>query len=85
MQDVPIRDARRPTEGATFAACLASILELPLADVPEPPPGEEPTGWRVSRWLGGLGLGLYISQHLTEVLRTLLGAYFGREANTRHL
>lgn len=58
MQDVPVRDARRPTEASTFAACLASILELPLADVPEPPPGEDVAGWRVSRWLGGLGLGI---------------------------
>lgn len=58
MLDVPVRDPRRPTEGSTFAACLASILELPVEDVPEPPPGEDASGWRVSRWLGGLGLGL---------------------------
>jgi hypothetical protein len=45
-------------ESWTFAACLATILELPLADVPEVPPGEDVTGWRVMRWLGGLGLGL---------------------------
>ncbi len=50
--------ARRASEGATFAACLATILELPLDAVPEPPPGEELAGWRTSRWLGGLGLGL---------------------------
>ena len=42
----------------TFAACLATILELHLADVPELQPGEDVTGWRVMRWLGGLGLGL---------------------------
>ena len=46
------------SEAATFAACVATILELPLAAVPEPPPGEDVTGWRMSRWLGGLGLGL---------------------------
>jgi hypothetical protein len=50
--------AHRVSEAATFAASLATILELPLDAVPEPPPEEEPAGWRVSRWLGGLGLGL---------------------------
>jgi len=48
----------RRSEAATFAACLATILELGLEEVPETPPGEEVAGWRVSRWLGGLGLGL---------------------------
>lgn len=51
-------EARRTSEGATFAACLATILELPLDAVPEPAPAEDVAGWRVSRWLGGLGLGL---------------------------
>jgi hypothetical protein len=46
------------SESATFAACLATILELPLGAIPELPPGEDVAGWRVSRWLGGLGLGL---------------------------
>jgi hypothetical protein len=46
------------SEGATFAACLATILELPLEELPDIPPGEDVAGWRVSRWLGGLGLGL---------------------------
>jgi hypothetical protein len=43
---------------SSFIACLATILELPASDVPDVPPGEDPTGWRVMRWLGGLGLGL---------------------------
>ncbi len=43
---------------ASLAACLAAILELPLEDVPQPPAGEHATGWRMVRWLGGLGLGL---------------------------
>jgi hypothetical protein len=51
-------ETRRTSEGATFAACLATILELPLDAVPEPAPAEDVAGWRVSRWLGGLGLGL---------------------------
>src|SRR5919206_5148138 len=43
----------------TFRAALATVLELPVETLPELPPGEEPaTGWAVSRWLGGLGLGL---------------------------
>jgi MOSC domain-containing protein YiiM len=51
-------EASGSSEAATFAACLATILELPLDAVPELPPGEDVAGWRVSRWLGGLGLGL---------------------------
>lgn len=45
-------------EAATFAACIATVLELPLDDVPGLPPGEPLPGWRTMRWLGGLGLGL---------------------------
>jgi hypothetical protein len=45
-------------EAATFRACLATVLELPVEDVPELPPGDELPGWRIMRWLGGLGLGL---------------------------
>jgi hypothetical protein len=51
--------ARSPSgESVTFAACLATVLELPLEDVPALPPGEALPGWRIMRWLGGLGLGL---------------------------
>ncbi len=50
--------AARSSEAATFAACVATILELALEDVPLPPPAEDVGGWRISRWLGGLGLGL---------------------------
>jgi MOSC domain len=42
------------SEAATFAACLATILALPLEAVPESATGED--GAR--RWLGGLRLGL---------------------------
>jgi MOSC domain-containing protein YiiM len=58
MREVSVAALGRPTEGKTLAACLATILELDLTDVPEPPPGEELPGWRLTRWLGGLGLGL---------------------------
>jgi hypothetical protein len=42
------------SEGATFAACLATILELPLEAVP----AEATDADGARRWLGGLGLGL---------------------------
>ena len=58
MREVSVAELGRPTEGRTLAACLATILELDLADVPEPPPGEELPGWRLTRWLSGRGLGL---------------------------
>lgn len=38
---------------------MATILELRFADIPHPGPGEDPaTGFTVTRWLSGLGLGL---------------------------
>lgn len=38
---------------------MATILELPLDAVPSLVPGQDPaTGWVMSRWLGGMGLGL---------------------------
>jgi hypothetical protein len=44
---------------ASFLACLATILELPSDQLPRPARGEDPaTGWTVSRWLGGFGMGL---------------------------
>lgn len=47
------------SEATSLAACLATILELPLDAVPEPAPGQDATeDWGVRRWLGGLGLGL---------------------------
>jgi hypothetical protein len=42
------------TEASTLRACVATILELPLTEVPDL--GSDVSGaWR--RWLGGLGLG----------------------------
>jgi MOSC domain-containing protein len=58
VREVALPHPPPSSPAATFTACLATILELPLADVPEPPPGEDVAGWRTTRWLGGLGLGL---------------------------
>ena len=46
-------------EQASFLSCVASVLELEPKQLPRLGPAEDPaTGWTVSRWLGGLGLGL---------------------------
>jgi MOSC domain-containing protein YiiM len=58
VREVALSGFAAPSEAATFAACLATILELPLEDVPEVEAGDELTGFPVMRWLGGLGLGL---------------------------
>lgn len=59
MKEVELGELAAPLGVASFLACLATILEMPLAELPQPAKGEDPgTGWTVSRWLGGLGLGL---------------------------
>jgi hypothetical protein len=58
MREVRPPDSDLPPETASFLACLATVLELRFEDIPLPSAGEDPTGWKVSRWLGGLGLGL---------------------------
>jgi hypothetical protein len=46
-------------EQVSFISCLATVLELSPKELPRLAPDEDPaTGWTVSRWLGGLGLGL---------------------------
>jgi hypothetical protein len=57
MREVPIEDAMRGDPGS-FAACIATILELPFSEVIVAEPGEDVVGRRVARWLGGLGVGL---------------------------
>lgn len=48
-----------PLEQASLLACLATVLELPPARMPRLAADEEPVSGRtVSRWLGGLGLGI---------------------------
>lgn len=59
MKEVELPDTPTSLDRATFLACVASILELPIEQLPQPVKGEDPaTGWTVSRWLGGKGLGL---------------------------
>jgi hypothetical protein len=59
MREVRLPESELPLATASFLACLATIVELPIERLPRPSAGEDPaTGWTLSRWLGGLGLGL---------------------------
>jgi len=58
MKEVSLSDAERRSEPDTFAACVAAILEVPLAVVPRRSRQDAARDWGMSRWLGGLGLGL---------------------------
>jgi hypothetical protein len=59
VKEVPLPETDRPLETASFRACLATILELSIDELPPPDRDEDPaTGWTLSRWVGGLGLGL---------------------------
>jgi len=59
MKEVSLSSSAQPSDATTFAACVATILELPLDSVPAPRTDEDAaTGWTISRWLGGLGLGI---------------------------
>ncbi len=54
-----VRPPASATDATTFLACVATILELPYEELPQPRDEEDPaTGWTVSRWLGGRGMGL---------------------------
>jgi hypothetical protein len=50
--EVSLSDAERLSESATFAACVAAILEIPLDAVPRRPGQDAATDWGMSRWLG---------------------------------
>jgi hypothetical protein len=59
MREVRIAESWLSREQATFAACLATILEVPFDAVPPPAAGDEfPGSWGLMRWLGGMGMGL---------------------------
>lgn len=54
-----VRDKGPPLEAESFLACVATILELAIDDVPDVPADEDPAhGSVITRWLGGLNLGL---------------------------
>lgn len=57
MREVGLDPGAGSPEPASFAACLATILEFDLSLIPEVPAGEEAPD-SVRRWLTGLGLGL---------------------------
>ena len=59
MREVALPRAVRDPQRESFRAAVATILELPLAAVPEDSgDGDPAASWVYSRWLGGLGLGL---------------------------
>ena len=59
MRETGLSAGGHSTEAASFLACLATVLETSPDELPDPSPDEDAaTGWTVSRWLGGLGLGL---------------------------
>jgi hypothetical protein len=59
MREAPLPSDTGSVDAASFVACVATVLELPVEELPRPAADEDPaTGWTVSRWLGGLGLGL---------------------------
>lgn len=55
-QNLPVGSG--PVEGESLRACLATVLERPVDGVPTAAADEGALGWTLSRWLGGLGLGL---------------------------
>jgi hypothetical protein len=59
VKEVDLPASRQAILTASFLACLAAVLEMPLDRLPQLPPDADPaTGWAISRWLGGLGLGI---------------------------
>jgi MOSC domain len=59
MREVRPPKSELPIETGSFLACLATILELGVDELPIPSAKEDPaTGGTILRWLGGLGLGL---------------------------
>lgn len=53
---IPVQQTRVGSDGNCWPSCIASILEIPLAEIPEF--SREPEQWLVDvqEWLAGLGL-----------------------------
>jgi hypothetical protein len=63
----------------SFRAALATVLELPPEQLPVPQADEDPaSGWTVSRWLGGLGLGLGLVRVADAQSFAWAGPWIGR-------
>lgn len=58
MREAGLGDGAPATEAATLRACIATILELSLDEVPEGAGADAAEDWGLRRWLGGLGVGL---------------------------
>jgi hypothetical protein len=59
VKEVALPASRQPIVVASFLACLAAVLEMPLNRLPQLSADTDPAaGWAISRWLGGLGLGI---------------------------
>lgn len=59
MHEVELPVAAQGSPRATFAACVATVLECPLRDVPTGGSDSDPaSNGALRRWLAGMGLGL---------------------------
>ena len=59
MKEVSLPSLVEDVAGETFRAALATLLELPLDEIPNlDRHSDPPANWTLSRWLGGLGLGI---------------------------
>jgi MOSC domain-containing protein YiiM len=59
MKEVALLHPIEDVKSESFLASLATILELPLTELPDLRGESDPaTGFLISRWLGGLGIGL---------------------------
>jgi hypothetical protein len=59
MRETRISRPSLPADAASFLACLATILEVPEGEVPDPSAnGDVSEDWNILGWLGSLGVGL---------------------------
>lgn len=59
MREAPLPASRQPLRVRSFLACVATVLDMSTDQLPElPSEGDPATGWVMSRWLGGRGLGI---------------------------